>query len=208
MEHFPFIFTIFFMLLGPIKIIPVFAGLTREADQPFKRALAIRATLIATGLVLFVTIAGGTMLDKYQISLNALRIGGGLVLLVAGLNAIFRKPLSANPRPGAALLQIAAAPLVIPAIVPPSGIASILIFIMLAPDYAGMWLAIGIALVIVMVLDFMVMYFIDVVLKTPGLMLVLQVVGATLVFIQVCIGVEIILRALADLGLVTIRGAA
>jgi hypothetical protein len=35
MEHFPFIFTIFFMLLGPIKIIPAFVGLTNDADGPW-----------------------------------------------------------------------------------------------------------------------------------------------------------------------------
>ena len=29
MEQFPFIFTTFFMLLGPIKLIPAFAGLTK-----------------------------------------------------------------------------------------------------------------------------------------------------------------------------------
>jgi hypothetical protein len=50
------------------------------------------------------------------------------------------------------------------------------------------------------------MYFIDHVMKTPGLMLVLQVVGAALVFVQVCIGVETILRALKDLGVVAERG--
>jgi len=208
MDQFPFIFTIFFMLLGPIKIIPTFVGLTRDADLPFKRALAIHGTLIASALVLFVAVAGGTILDKYQISVNALRIAGGVVLVIAGLNAIFWPPRAVRAQPGSTVLQLAAAPLTIPAIVPPAGIAALLIFIMLAPDYPGMWLAIGIALVIVMILDFLVMYFIDVVVKTPGVMLALQVLGATLIFIQLCIGVEIILRALTDLGLVAVRGNA
>jgi multiple antibiotic resistance protein len=208
MDQFPFIFTIFFMLLGPIKIIPAFVSLTKDADDQYKRAVASRSAGIAVALVLFVAFVGSTLLDKYHISLNALRIAGGLVLIVAALNTIFRKAQTARAHPGATLVQIAASPLAVPVIVPPAGVAAILIFIMLAPEYPGMWAAIGIALSVVMILDFLVMFFIDVVMKTPGLMLVLLVVGAALVFLQVCIGVEIILRALIDLGLVAVRGEA
>jgi hypothetical protein len=71
-------------------------------------------------------------------------------------------------------------------------------------EQPAMWPAIGTALTLVMILDFLLMYFIDFVMKTPGLMLALMIVGAALVFMQVCIGVEIILRALKDLGLVTV----
>ncbi|HYV36971.1 MAG TPA: MarC family protein [Gemmataceae bacterium] len=205
MEHLAFIFTIFFMLLGPIKIIPVMAELTRGADRHFKHSLAVRATLIASVLVLFVAVVGSTLLDNYHISLNALRIAGGLVLLIAALNTIFRKPQADQAKTNATATQLAASPLAIPAIVPPAGVAAILVFTMLAPENPGMWIAIGIGLAVMMVLDFLVMYFIDLVLMAPGLMLVLHVVGATLIFMQVCIGIEIILRALKDLGFVTLR---
>lgn len=205
MEHLPFILTIFFMLLGPIKIIPPFVALTKERDAAYKRALAVRATAIAAVLVMFVALAGGALLDRYRISLNSLRIAGGLVLIVAALNAIFRRTPPALARPGATLMQIAAAPLAVPVIVPPAGVAAMLIFIMLAPENPGMWTALAVALTIVMTLDFLVMFFIDGVMKTPGLMLVLLVVGSALVFVQACIGVETILRALTDLGLVTPR---
>jgi multiple antibiotic resistance protein len=205
MEHLAFVLTIFFMLLGPIKIIPAFGTLTRDADIQFKRALAIRGCLIASALVLLVALLGSTLLDKYHISFNALRIGGGLVLVIAALNTIFHPAASVQSSPQASLMQIAASPLAIPVIVPPAGIAAVLIFTMLAPDYPGMWQAIAIAATIMMILDFLVMYYFDLVMKTPGLMTILQVAGAVLVFVQVCIGIEIILRALNDLGVITSR---
>ena len=59
MEEFSFVFTIFFMLLGPIKLIPSFAGLTRGADARFKRDVAIRGVVIAAALCVFVALAGG-----------------------------------------------------------------------------------------------------------------------------------------------------
>lgn len=195
------------MLLGPIKIVPTFSALTKEKGLPFKRALAVRAIAIAGALVLFVALVGGVLLDRYHISLNALRISGGLVLIIAALNTIFRRSQPALAKPGATETQIAASPLAVPVIVPPAGVAAILIFIMLAPEHPGMYLAAMIALAFVMFLDFLVMFFIDMVMKIPGLMLVLLVVGAAMVFMQVCIGVEIILRAMKDLGLVTARGS-
>jgi multiple antibiotic resistance protein len=200
-EQFSFVFTIFFMLLGPLKLIPAFAGLTRGAEVRFKRDVAIRATTIALVLCAFVALAGGTLLGKYRISLEALRMGGGLVLLISALLVIFQKAQPPSPGPGTpTALQLAASPLAVPIIVPPAGVAAILIFMMLAPQYPGMMQAVAICLATIMVLDYLVMAFIDQILKTPGLALVLTVLGSVLVFVQVCLGLQMILVALTSLG--------
>jgi multiple antibiotic resistance protein len=205
MDELPFIFTIFFMLLRPIKLIPAFAGLTRGADVRFKRDVAIRATLIAAALGVFVAMAGGTLLGKYRISIDALRIAGGLVLAIAALQVIFQKARPPSPGSGTpTAIQLAASPVAVPIIVPPAGIAAILIFMMLAPQYPGMTQAVAICLATMMVLDFLVMYFIDRVMKTPGLMLVLTVLGSVLVFVQVALAIQMILVALKNLGVVKV----
>jgi multiple antibiotic resistance protein len=200
MDQFSFVFTIFFMLLGPVKLIPSFAGVTRGADSPFKRSVAIWGTVIAFALCVFVALVGGTLLSKYRISINAVRIAGGLVLLIAALQATFHKAQSSRPGPGTAkAIQLAASPVAIPNIVPPAGVAAILIMILMAPQYPGMTQAVFICLTIVMLLDFLVMYFIDWVVKTPGLTIVLTVLGSVLVFVQVCLAIQMMLVALADL---------
>ena len=201
MEQFPFIFTTFFMLLGPLKLIPVFAGLTQGADVRFKRSVATWGTVIATALCVFVALAGGALLGKYRISLEALRISGGLVLLIAALQVIFQKvsptrPSSGTPTP----LQLAVAPIAVPGIVPPAGVAAILLCAMLAPQYPGTMQAVAICLAIMMMLDFLVMYFIDRIMKTPGLGLVLTVLGSVLIFVQVCLAMQTILNGLKGLG--------
>ena len=85
---------------------------------------------------------------------------------------------------------------------PPAGVAAILIGMMLAPEFPGMMQAVAICLAIMMVLDFLVMYFIDQVMKTPGLMIVLTVLGSVLVFVQVGLAIDIILVALKSLGVI------
>jgi multiple antibiotic resistance protein len=202
MEHFSFIFTVFLTLLGPIKLIPSFAGLTRGADGRFKRNVAIRGAVIASALCAFVVVVGGTLLSRYRISIDALRISGGLVMLIASLQVIFQKAAPSSPSPGTlTAIQLAASPVAVPSIVPPAGVAVILLFMMAAPQYPGIAQAVAICLAIMMVLDFLVMYFIDRVMKTPGLMIVLTVLGSVLVFVQVGLAMEIILTALKNLGI-------
>ncbi len=46
-----------------------------------------------------------------------------------------------------------------------------------------------------MVLDFLVMFFIDPIVKLPGVLLVLNVFGAILVFIQIALALELLVIA-------------
>jgi multiple antibiotic resistance protein len=205
MEHFSFVFTILFVLLGPIKLIPAFAAITRDADEAFRKALAIRGTLIAAVVMAGVALAGSGIVAKYRISLDALRIAGGLVLLLAALGAILSPvPPPAPVPPKAPLAQLAVSPLTVPIIISPAGIAAILIFVTLPSEspgtYPGLYQAVAIALTVIVVLDFLVMFFNSSITHVPGLVLVLQAAGAVLVFIQIALAVEIILAGFHYLG--------
>ena len=124
-----FVFTILFMLLGPIKIIPGFLKLTRGAPRSFKREVAIKAALIASGIVAVVALLGNRMLATYGISLDGLRLAGGLVLLISALKLTFPdSEQSSTDGPMPTALQLALSPVALPIIVPPAGIAAILIF--------------------------------------------------------------------------------
>lgn len=202
---FLFVFTILFMLLGPLKLIPTFAGLMQGADSRFKKAVAIQGTAIAVAICAFVVLAGGALVVKYRISVDAVRISGGLVLMLSALKAIFQN--SHSPVPSSTTTtasQLAASPVAVPCMVPPAGIAAILIMMLLAPQYPGMLQSVIVCLGIMMVLDFLVMFFIDQVMKTPGLMVILFVLGSALVFVQVCLAVQILIIALKNLGVIQV----
>lgn len=201
MEKESFIFTIFFLTLGPVKIIPAFAKLSHQMSSEFKREVAIKGILIASAICLYVALLGRGLLEKYQISLNSLQIAGGLVLLISALNAIFpRIEPVAPPKSHSNALQLAISPVAVPIIVPPVGVAAILVFKMIAPKYPGMEFTIAKVLLIMLLLDFLVMYFIEQILKVPALMLILQVFGSVLVFFQVALAIEAILVSLKNLG--------
>jgi small neutral amino acid transporter SnatA (MarC family) len=201
MERDFFVFTIFFMLLGPTKIIPGFLKVTRGADRRTKRKLALQATLIASALVTLVVLLGERMVTQYRISLDGVRLAGGLVLLISALKALFPSAEPSSPEsPPPSTLEMALSPVAMPLIVPPAGIAAILIFIMIAPQYPGMEWAIPRALVTMMALNLVVMLFIDTIVRVPGLMLALRVLGGMLGFIQVALGTELLMAAFRSLG--------
>jgi hypothetical protein len=89
-----------------------------------------------------------------------------------------------------------------PITVPPAGVAAILITLLLAPTYPGMGRVIVWGLATMMTLDFLAMYFIDTLAEVPGLLLLLQVFGAVLIFIQIALAIETFLVAFRDLALI------
>ena len=198
-----FVFTILFMLLGPIKIIPGFLKLTQGAPRSFKREVAIKAALIASAIVAVVSLLGTNMLAKYGISLDGLRLAGGLVLLISALKLTFPDPeQSSTDGPMPTALQLAISPVALPLIVPPAGIAAVLIFTTLASTTPGMNAVVAQVLVALMALDFLVMFFIDPIVRLPGVLLVLNVFGAILVFIQIALALELLVIAFRGLGVV------
>lgn len=201
MEHESIIITLFFLALGPIKLIPAFARLTHEADVKLKREIALKSVLLATAIAIILTVVGGEMLNQYRISQNAVQMGGGVILLLSSLNVIFPSvqsspPQQTQPTTNQLILNIAS-----PIIIPPFGTAIILLFTMAASQVPGMDFVIIKSLIIIMILNFLAMYFADQIMKLPGFMQILQILGSVLTFIQVALAFEFILDSLTRLGL-------
>ena len=198
-----FIFTIFFLTLGPVKIIAPFAKLTREASPKYRRDVAIRASIIATTVVLLVALLGHNLVVKYQLSLDSLRFAGGVVLLLSALFNTFphlQPPLEV-PKKDLTAIELAITPIVSPIIIPPVGIAAILIFTTIFEQNLWMQLSIVGSLINIMVLNFLAMLFADKIIKVPGLMQVLLLVSIVLNFVQIALAIQVILVGLKNLGI-------
>lgn len=88
-------FTTFFATVGPLEAAVILAALTPGMSQADRRAISVRATAIATVLLLGATIAGGALLRQLGVSIPALQTAGGIILLVIALDMVFAKPTSA-----------------------------------------------------------------------------------------------------------------
>jgi multiple antibiotic resistance protein len=85
-------FTTFFATIGPIEAAVLFATLTPKMARDERRRIAVRATLIATVILVFFTVLGGPVLSQLGVTLPALQTAGGIILLLIALDMIFASP--------------------------------------------------------------------------------------------------------------------
>ncbi|MDX1738089.1 MAG: MarC family protein, partial [Alphaproteobacteria bacterium] len=89
-------FTTFFAVIGPADVAALFAALTANATSRERRSMAIKGTLIATGVLLLFAIFGKATLSLFGISLPALKIAGGILLLLISIDLVFARHSGAN----------------------------------------------------------------------------------------------------------------
>jgi len=82
-------FLLFFAVIDPVGTIPIFIVLTTGLDKRAKAQVALKATLIATGVLVFFIFFGGAILSSMDVSLAAFQVAGGAVLFLFALQMIF-----------------------------------------------------------------------------------------------------------------------
>lgn len=128
-------FITFFVVLDPIGVAVIFAGLMRDAPDTFRRRMAWRSTIIA-GLLLFGFAAGGAFLfTALGISLPAFRIAGGILLFLLATDMVFARPSGIrNPTPlekeeAAHSQDMSVFPLAFPLLAGPGALTSVVLLI-------------------------------------------------------------------------------
>lgn len=91
LEQFIISFTTLFATIGPLDTAAMFAVLTANASSREKRATAVKGTLIAALILFSFALFGEVLLNRMGISLAALRTGGGILLLLIGIDMVFAR---------------------------------------------------------------------------------------------------------------------
>ena len=170
-------FVVFFVVVEPISLIPLFAGLTEGAGARYKTIMACKAAGIALGICILFALVGAKFLELMGISLDAFRIAGGTLLFLIGLEMVFARTSgtrSTTPEQEESRKRedISVFPLAFPFIAGPGALATILLTageVWGKPALFTGFLGI-VGLVIVICLSLM--------LAAPRLMTVLGVTGA------------------------------
>jgi multiple antibiotic resistance protein len=73
-----------FALMNPLAAIPIYLGLTADLDPETRRRIPFKTALAAFLIMVVAFIAGETILMMFSVSIPALRIAGGIVILSMG----------------------------------------------------------------------------------------------------------------------------
>jgi multiple antibiotic resistance protein len=130
----PFIesFLPLFVAINPLGIIPIYLSLTEKLSPGERRRLTLQAMVTAVGLSIVILFAGQLIFSLLSITVNDLRVGGGLILLVLSIsNVIFGDFRRRDPTQGEEdaddPASVGIVPIGIPMIVGPAAITSILV---------------------------------------------------------------------------------
>jgi len=162
-EAFAAAFIALFVIVDPVGIAPVFAGLTQGTSRPHQRKMAIKGTLIGTLILLFFAVLGERFLGALGISLDGLRVAGGIMLFIIALEMVFEKRTERKQEAAEKLDEyfedISVFPVALPLLAGPGAIATIML---LVADHenditalGGIVTALGVVMLITLIVFFM-----------------------------------------------------
>ena len=144
-------FVTLFVVVDPVGLAPIFIGVTEGLSASLRRQVAVRAALIAAGILVGAGLTGNWLLQQLAISLSAFRIAGGLLLFSIATEMVFgvrtqREGATAEHAVEERARDLAAFPLAIPLMAGPGAITAI---VLLAGRTQGDLLLHGLLLVVV-----------------------------------------------------------
>jgi multiple antibiotic resistance protein len=173
-------FVLLFVVVEPVTLVPVFAGLTEGASERYKRKMSFKAVMVSGIVLVLFALGGAWFIRTMGISIDAFRIAGGVMLFLIALEMVFAresgtKITSEEKTEVQQRADISVFPLAFPFIAGPGALATVLLtFGTLKPDLA---LTIGLLAVIVLILAMTL----ALMLLTPWVNRVMGVTGAHVV---------------------------
>ncbi|ALE17548.1 Membrane protein, MarC family [Altererythrobacter epoxidivorans] len=149
MELFISAFITLFVVIDPPGCAPIYAGLTKGASAAQARSMAIRASAIATVILLIFALFGEDLLGALHIQLDSFRIAGGLMLFFIAFEMVFEKrtqrreeraeKVAATPE----VEDVSVFPMAMPMLAGPGAIAAIMLLMNEADDFEESLVVLG-----------------------------------------------------------------
>jgi multiple antibiotic resistance protein len=194
------ILVILLITIGPLKAAIVFATLTTTADAAFRRAVAIKTVATASIVVALFILAGEFLLGVFHISLPALKLAGGLILLLFALHMVMGEEKGGSEGAGPPSPSIAIYPLAVPLMATPQGIVAIVTMAAGMPKVSGA-ITLLILAAIIMALNLVTLLYADKILSRIGVG-PLQVVARIVGLLLAGLAMQLMLWGLGDVGLI------
>jgi multiple antibiotic resistance protein len=126
-------FVVFFLVVEPLSLIPLFSGLTDGASDGYKHKMALKSVLVAGVILVMFALGGASFLALAGISIDAFRIFGGLLLFLISLEMVFARESgtrtsSSERAESVRRADISVFPLAFPFIAGPGALATILLW--------------------------------------------------------------------------------
>ncbi|MEZ7514307.1 MarC family NAAT transporter [Flavobacterium frigidarium] len=200
MELFIYLFAALFSVINPIGTVPIFVGLTMDDDEKERSRISLW-TAINVFLILIISFFFGEyVLTFFGISIEALRIAGGIIIATSGFSLLtgnFKKKRGVNKKvenDAQRRNDIALTPLAIPMLAGPGSISLLIAFYHEHNNLTDILVSVF-AILTVAVAIFIVLrsaHYLAKILGASGIVAISRIVG----FIVIAIGVQYIISSI------------
>ncbi|HNX30731.1 MAG TPA: MarC family protein [Holophaga sp.] len=130
-----------FFIMDPLGLLPIFMAITASDTPEKRRDTARRATLLAFGLMTFFTLFGSFVFKLFGISMSALKVAGGILLLMTSTDMLRAQPSRTRSSPeetheSEAKEDVAVVPLAMPLLAGPGSIATAMVLAARGPHWS------------------------------------------------------------------------
>jgi multiple antibiotic resistance protein len=179
-----------FLIVDPIGLMPLLAAITRENTRPERRRMVRRAILVAFLVLAFFAVVGKRVLEYFDVSIAAVRIAGGILLFVIGLEMLYGRisrteTTDVEEAEAERKDDVSVTPLAIPLLAGPGSIAAVVLFSGSTPGALGTLLVVG-ALAVVMLSAWLLLSLTEellALLGQIGVKVIARVMGLLLLFV-------------------------
>ena len=204
MEIFIYLFFALFSVLNPIGTVPIFVGLTQDYDKN-ERANVSLWTAIDVFIILIISFfIGQYVLAFFGITINALRISGGIIIASSGfslLNGNFNKERGINKKVEQDIQErndIALTPLAMPMLAGPGSISLLIAYYQEHHQNSIEILSSSLAILAVSILIFLILrsaHYLAKILGSSGIVAISRIIG----FLTIAIGVQYIISSVLSI---------
>jgi MarC family membrane protein len=203
MDLFIYLFVALFSVLNPIGTVPIFVGLTQDDSKQECSRISLWTSINVFLILIISFFIGKYVLSFFGISIDSLRIAGGLIIVSSGFSLLsgkFNKKRGINKKietDAQKRNDIALTPLAIPMLAGPGSISLLIAFYQ--EHHATNELIIAsLAILAIAIAIFIILrsaHYLAQILGASGIVAISRIVG----FIVVAIGIQYIVSALVNI---------
>ncbi len=156
-------FVLFFITIDTIGNLPFFLSLTDDAKFKKKTQIAIKSTIIAFFILIAFAYIGRYLLEALGVSLDSLKIAGGVILMFIAIDILFEKRKIRREKKVVEALdeknydEIVVFPIAIPFIAGPATLATIILLIGNYANFPEFQVPVILALVVALIVSLILM---------------------------------------------------
>ena len=156
-------FVLFFITIDTIGNLPFFISLTEGAKIKKKNQIAIKSIIYAFFILILFAYLGRYLLDALGVSLDSLKIAGGIILMLIAIDILFEKRKKRREKKVEAALdektfdEIIIFPIAIPFIAGPSTLATIILLMGNYAESINLQLVVILALIAALIVSLLLM---------------------------------------------------